>query len=342
MLLVLLSACTPPDDPGALAIDQIVPASGSSEVDVAIRIEGSNFTRPIRSSVDDGETRITDFSLTLDGVPLEQPAWRNEDLFEAMVPAGRAPGTYDVGVQVGGRTVVVPGGYTVLGPNNVGNRYIYIATEQHELWRIDPVAMETVRIGAIYDLDGTTTLYMHALAVDVDGTLVGITASPRLLVRIDPATARVTTSATVTVEHAYWGATVAPAGTFAPQATLLVAANDDGKLYQVASDGVLTEIGNFGGDLRVAGDIAFLPGDGLFATVYAAACSGTCVARVASSGQASLLATTGPGDLWGLSAFDGVLYAFGGNSDVYIVNRTTGELVPTFSTSVPGMSDAAP
>jgi len=341
-LLVLVGACTPLDDTGALAVDQIVPSSGSSEVDVAIRIEGVNFTRPIRSSVDDGQTRITDFSLTIDGVPLAQPAWRNEGLFEAMVPAGRTPGTYDVGVQVGDRTVVVPDGYTVLGPS-VGTPFIYFATEQFELWRVDPVAAQIDRVGTIYDLDGTTQIYMHALAVDVDGTLVGITDAPRSLVRIDPTTARVTSNVTVAVEHAYWGATVAPAGTFGIEATLLVAANDDGNLYRVAANGTLTQIGNFGGNnVRVAGDIAYVPGDGLFATVYADSCSGTCVARISTAGQASLLDTTGPGDLWGLAAFNGILYAFGGNSEVYIVNRTTGALVQTFSTSVPGMSDAAP
>ncbi len=339
LALIVLVACDSYD--AGIEIDRVVPSSGPSNLAVDIRIEG-HFARPIRSSIDDNTSWVADVSLTLDDIEIAQPTWRDESVVEASVPAGLVPGSYDVNVQVGTSTVTIPDGYTVLSPGAAATN-IFATTTTGELWEVDPTTMQAQRIGTIEDPTSASLLSVDALAVDVDGNLIGITAPPCFLVRIAATDATLLSKVAVSADHDFWGATMAPAGAFGPEAALVVAANDTASLYTVDKTGVLTNLGPFGNGLAVAGDVSYMPGDGLYATVRGGACAGTCIAKVATNGEATLVGTTGPGDLWALGRFGGELYALAGSSDVYRVDTTTGDTQQVFATTIgSSLSDAAP
>jgi len=214
---------------------------------------------------------------------------------------------------------------------------IYVSTTSGELHAVDPATMATQLIGTV---DGAPSL--DGISFGVDGNLVAITGDDDLL-RIDPTDASVLSSVNMAENHEYWGLTVVPAGELGPSAKILAATNDTASLYEVNTDGSLTLIGPFGNSLSVAGDIAWVPGVGLFASVDGNNCSGTCIASVsATTGAATMLAMTGPGDMWALAAFNGELWAVGGSSDAYRVNQTSGVPSSQFSTSISGVADAAP
>lgn len=214
---------------------------------------------------------------------------------------------------------------------------IYVSTTNGVIHTVDPTTMDVQEVGTV---DGSPSL--DGLAFGADGNLVAITGDDQLL-RIDPTDATVLSSVAMADDRAYWGLTVAPAGELGTDATILTAANDTASLYKVRADGTTELIGAFGNGLAVAGDISWVPGVGLFASVQGTGCSGTCIASISTTnGTATLLASTGPGDLWALAAFNGELWAVGGSSDAYRVNQTTGVPSSQFSTSINNVSDAAP
>jgi hypothetical protein len=143
--------------------------------------------------------------------------------------------------------------------------------------------------------------------------------------------------------HAYWGLVVVPPGQLGPDAVVLVAASDTQHLYEVRLDATVRDIGAYGSSLAIAGDLAWVPGAGLFGSVTGGSCSGTCIAKIsATTGVATLLASSGPGDLWAMATFADKLWAIGGNDQAYTVNQTTGVPTMAFSTGIPNVSDAAP
>jgi hypothetical protein len=220
---------------------------------------------------------------------------------------------------------------------------LYVGTTAGQLHAVNPATMQAQLVGVIDDPDAPgTPMTIEGLGFAGDGTLVGVTDDDYLL-RIDATTANVTSKVSFATGRSYWGMTVAPAGELGTNEVVLVAANDTASLYEVNSDGTLRTIGAFGNGLAVAGDIAWVPGKGLFASVTGSGCSGTCIASVsATTGQATLLAATGPGDMWALAVLAGQLWAVGGNSDAHTVNVTTGVTTQQFDTSISGVSDAAP
>lgn len=231
---------------------------------------------------------------------------------------------------------------TLVGGDAQMAAMIYVGTEDGELWGIDTVAKDATLIGVANDPVGGLPMALYALAYHPDGTIVAITSS-RHLITVDPANADVMTRTPMAVNRSYIGLTVAPAGVFGPNAAILTAAQDTTRLYEVYGDGTTREIGSFGNGLTVAGDITWLPGVGLFASVQGSGCSGTCVASIShTTGAATLLASSGPGDMWAIASFGGEVWAVGGDSRVHSVDHTNGGTAEQFQTSISLVSDAAP
>lgn len=111
-LVCLLSAgCVPASDD--IAIEQVAPSSGVNTAVVPIRIEGTGFALPVVSNVDDGITRIETISAAVGGEALIDVIWRSDQLLEGSVRPGLDPGFYNVTVQLGARTAMLPEGYLV-------------------------------------------------------------------------------------------------------------------------------------------------------------------------------------------------------------------------------------
>jgi len=218
---------------------------------------------------------------------------------------------------------------------------VYVVAATGELYAVNVMNPETMTIGTIESSPGVGYT-IDALGFSGDGMLVAITENDSLL-RVDPKDASVKSKVTIAASHNYIGMTVAPAGALGTDEVILAASDDDGHLWEIRTDGSVRDIGSFGNGLVVAGDIAWLPGVGLFATVKYGSCSGACPATLSTTnGDATLLATSGPSDLWALAAFEGQLWAVGGSAQAYTVDSTTGNTGGQFSTGISGVSDAAP
>jgi hypothetical protein len=220
---------------------------------------------------------------------------------------------------------------------------IYVSTSSGDLYGVEPATMDVQLIGTTDDPDAPgDPLVVNALGFNPDGTLVGVTDDNHLI-RIDATNATVLSKVAVAESLAWVGLTVAPPGALAADAMVLVATEDTMAIYEVRTDGSLRDIGPLGSGLRVAGDLAWVPDVGLFASVLGSGCSNTCIARVSpTTGVATLISIDGPGELWAMAAFGTELWAIGGSDQAYVVDQTSGATTPRFSTSISGVTDAAP
>ncbi len=112
--LICVGACTLPGAPGAVAIDRVEPASDTNTTEVAVRIVGRNFQRPVHSNIDNGAARIGEVAVAIGTVQLTGAVLRDESTLDGTVPAGLPVGLYDVSVQLGDRTDTLTAGYTVV------------------------------------------------------------------------------------------------------------------------------------------------------------------------------------------------------------------------------------
>lgn len=108
--LVLVSCATP--TASEVVIERIDPAAATSAAPVPVRI-GGTFHVPVTTSLQTGAIAVGATSADLEGTSLDG-AWQDEHLIVGTVPAGLAPGTYDVRVNVGGASATLPDGYTVI------------------------------------------------------------------------------------------------------------------------------------------------------------------------------------------------------------------------------------
>jgi hypothetical protein len=216
-----------------------------------------------------------------------------------------------------------------------------LACSPDTLYKIDVDTQTATPIGPISN--GSTPLSIFALA----GTatlLYAIPQSLNVLLSVDPATGAVTQSHALTPKHDYYGFTYAPAGALQPQPVWFAATDGTGEpdggsahLFTVnIATGATTIVGQFGGGLTIAGDLAWVQGKGLFGTFYGPMCdSATCVASIdPATGAATILTTTGPPNALSLSGFRGLLWALDTGGGIWLVDTTTGNSTLQFTTSI--------
>jgi hypothetical protein len=239
--------------------------------------------------------------------------------FKAGAPYGGAASTADAPQALGDAAPDGPG-----WPSSL------FASSGATLYAIDVDGMRYTAIGSVHDMAGT--LYtVNALAYS-EGQLYGITATGDTLITIDRATALVTASVALSETHMYWGMTAAPPGDVSSAAVLFAATNDtSNNMFMVALDGTMTQLGSFGNDHAIAGDLAWVHGHGLYATVTGAPCNSQCLALVdTTTGAATMLDMNEPGDMWGLSGYRDQLWVLHGSGEIDTADPRTGQLTLAF------------
>jgi len=110
--VLVVAACTSSSS-SEFAVTAVTPATGLNTQVTPIQITGTGFRLPIHSDLDTGETRFGGMQLVVGSTPLGNVVRNDDQRFDAEVPMGLVPGTYDVAVTLGDQTVVLPGGFTV-------------------------------------------------------------------------------------------------------------------------------------------------------------------------------------------------------------------------------------
>src|SRR4051812_49107897 len=125
---VLLEGCGAGQEPASMIIE-VKPARAYNDATTTIAIIGGPFRPALEIDTASGvaEVGAKPFTVTLapaqpaDGrrtVAALSPRWLDSQQVEAVLPAGLAPGTYDVRVtDPRGRSVFIPDGFTSLGPD---------------------------------------------------------------------------------------------------------------------------------------------------------------------------------------------------------------------------------
>jgi hypothetical protein len=165
---------------------------------------------------------------------------------------------------VGDRTAPPPAPRTVLYANS-----------DTELYELDPtnLAKPLTPIGT-FDCLGGTASAMTDIAVDKNGKLYGVSQVAAYPLTVQGSTVHCDQTWTLPSQSRFYGLTFAPEGTLGA-GEVLVAANGDGQLFTVDSNGKTTQVGTFGTDAQnkpygLSGDIVFLANKGApvgFATV---------------------------------------------------------------------------
>lgn len=216
-----------------------------------------------------------------------------------------------------------------------------LACSPGTLYKVDVDMQTATEIGPI--VSGATPVSLYALAGDSTG-LYGIPSALNVILSIDPTTGSVTRSHALAPKRDYYGLTYAPPGEVQPQGVWFAASDGAGEpdggaahLYTVdPAAGTTTIVGPFGGDLTIAGDLAWVHGKGLYGTFYGPMCmSATCVASIdPATGAATVLTTTGPPNALSLSGFRGQLWGLDTGGGVWLIDTTTGNSTLQFTTSI--------
>jgi hypothetical protein len=214
------------------------------------------------------------------------------------------------------------------------------ATDAMYLYTVDVVHQSFAMVGMLHDSGGNSIASLDSFAY-VHGTLVAIghDGPGQSIGTIDRTTALVTFDpAPLATSHLYYGATYDDSTN-----TIFAASNDDAKLYRVnTTNGTTTAIGPFGGGLTVYGDIAWLGGT-LYGTMTGGVCNPGCLATIdTTTGAATVLSAMAPGAVPSLATYDGALYGFAGNGDVFSFDLGTGAATMLFNAGGKDFGDAAP
>lgn len=209
------------------------------------------------------------------------------------------------------------------------------------LYRIDPVAQTSTLVGTI--TDGTTIYACDGLAGD-DTMLLAIPQTHDHVLRIDPSTGMVLQTSTLSVIHGYWGFTRGPGPTWYLATNGSGEPSSAGRLYTLdPSTGAVTVVGPFGNGMTVEGDIAYVPGHGLYASLINGSCNPLCIATVSTtSGAATVLDAQAAGSLHAMSGHGGALLGFDGGGQGWSIDLTSGTTTTAFTTSGTNWYDASP
>jgi len=216
-----------------------------------------------------------------------------------------------------------------------------------QLYRIDGTTHAVTQVGQI--TDGSTVFPCDGLAGD-GRVLLAIPQTHDRVLTLDPATAAVTANVALSATHGYWGFTMAPAGALGAAPVWFLASNGSGepssagRLYTLdPASGAVTLAGAFGGGMTIEGDIAWVPGHGLYASLVNGSCNPLCIATLDTSlGVASVLEAQAASALHAMSGYGGQLWAFDGGGQGWAVDLASGATTTSFTTGGIDWYDAAP
>ncbi len=197
-----------------------------------------------------------------------------------------------------------------------GDNYVWAHTNRR-LYRVDPATLMPTDVGAIVFSTGINQL--TDLAVDHAGGVVGV--STRELYRIDKTTAAATLITTLT--QPYNGLSYVDSGS----GEQLLGTTQTGELWRIDTvTGVATRVGAFGDGLTSSGDVVFVYGAGLLATVARSDWTTDRLARIdPSTGAATIIGDTGFENLFGVGYWGGRVVAFSEKGDIVTIDPTTGK-----------------
>jgi hypothetical protein len=214
------------------------------------------------------------------------------------------------------------------------NLPLYAASNQM-IYKLDVDQKTSMLIGPVKTSGGTS--------VSIDGlalfghTLIGLSDGGAELISIEKDTGSILTTTPLTPENSWGGLTVIPAGELEATPVVLSGMASDGKLYRIdPSTGAVTAVGPFTGSMRFFSDLAWIKGQGLFATLTGGTCADVCFARLdPTTGAATVFRSNLGTNLFGLSGYRGKLWAFNNAGPVLTVNITTGLMTMAFDPEVP-------
>ncbi len=220
---------------------------------------------------------------------------------------------------------------------------IYIGSET-QFGIFDIATKSAMIVGPFLDASNDSQLTMYELAMDSDGSLLGITAPPTAaLYRIDTSTGKGTKiSDLADTSLELWGATTAPAGTVATDAVVF-GGTPGGELWRIRStDGALSDVGSFGSGFGVSGDLAWVDGIGLVGTLDSGSCD-DCLAKISpTDGTATTIKNLGMGDCYAIGSVAGRLFVFRGSETAYELDPATGDVIDNWALPGAVWSVAAP
>lgn len=227
----------------------------------------------------------------------------------------------DAGVDDGGTTELDAADAAVLPAVLYGH-------DETRLIALAPGTLDATTVTLTLPAGGPASL--EELAVDSAGVIVGQSNTFDELYEIDPTTgictpiAKLSTGMTI----AFRGMAFVPPGAASGAGERLLARGTTGRLYDVdRATGQVTEIGPYTGDLGTRGDIVWLPGVGLLASVDITNQTGDALALVDPETATATLFATGDTTvryIYGLAVADGRLVALVASGDVVPLSATTG------------------
>jgi hypothetical protein len=196
------------------------------------------------------------------------------------------------------------------------------------LYKVDPDSFAVTSVADfIWPADsGFDT--MTDIAVDKNGNMMGVSFTK--IYRVDPATAACTYVGSL--DHEFNGLSFVPAGEGDPTADeRLVGTTLDGSVWKIdPATGATTQVGEYGGNWTSSGDIVYVEGFGIVATVKGPGLGHDFLAFVDpmtfhATPIGSLSAGTGFSDLWGLGFWKGKVFGFSGAGQMVLIDPGTGE-----------------
>lgn len=219
---------------------------------------------------------------------------------------------------------------------------IYVGSETQ--FGIFDVETKTVSMVGPWIVEGTNVgVTMYELTMGNDGDLLGISAPPSTLYRVNTATGRLTKIALLDQPNEqFWGASTAPASSLAPVAEVF-GGTPNGTLFRIDPEsGHVSSVGAFGGGLSVSGDLVWVDGVGLMGTMNGGSCD-DCLAKISTTtGQATVVKPLAMGDCYATGSVNGRLFVFRGAGHGYEIDPQTGNAIDDWDMPGQTWSVAAP
>ncbi|HTM22676.1 MAG TPA: hypothetical protein VL172_19270 [Kofleriaceae bacterium] len=203
-------------------------------------------------------------------------------------------------------------------PGFTGNIY---AHSYQNLYKVDPDTLDVMLIGPFGWPNGEDM--MTDIAVDKNGDITGISFGA--VYAVDHVTAACTYLAPLAGDQ-FNGLSFLPVGAIdQTDEEALVATGLGGGVFRInPMTGESTEIGDYGGIVESSGDIVSVSGFGTVATVKNGS-TNDYLARVnLTTGEATMIGSTGYPDIWGVGFWKNKVYGFVATNQFVLIDVDTG------------------
>ncbi len=198
---------------------------------------------------------------------------------------------------------------------------VMFANNESTLYRIDASTFASTQVAAFVWPASVGVDAMADLAIAPDGKLIGVSGSR--LYQVNPANAHCTLLGSISPQLN--ALTYVPVGVLDPNVEVLVGAGSDGKLYKLnPTSGATTLLGHYSSGHSSSGDLAYLPGTGLVATVNPGGSNDALAKVTPTTGATALVGSTGLPWVWGLANVHGTLVGFTLSNTIVSINVSTG------------------